>query len=176
MAKTKATSRKSKREYTLKPYVVDSTILSTWLGTGWSNSSNWSVQEDAEMYELEVCCDKGDIHPLLELAVDKPSMDKKDVKVTLTKNPYSQGEFRIAYLCKLATGTMWWDVDEKLVAKESRYTDSELNSTRQHYNEAHIQLVAGFLADEWTKIVVDAPIRYVVVKLLQSGENKNFGE
>lgn len=126
----------------------------------------------------------GDFHPLLDLILDGPDLCTKDVRVHIAHDPYAKGEFRIAYACRLLDYRFYTFLvpeyfkgfGERLVAKESKFTGT-LNSRRQLFNQAHIQTVAMYLADEFSRLcagrVTTVPlptVKYVQVQVIEVPE------
>jgi hypothetical protein len=108
--------------------------------------------------------------------LDGPHAESVDVEVQLTKSPVDKGELRLAYYCRLLP-KYWWLFKrplEKIVAKESIFKGSS-NSKQVLFDQAHLQLVAAFLASAFSRTTKDMrfhtlPICYPNVKVLHLPE------
>ncbi len=98
--------------------------------------------------------------------MDGPHVEENPVHCALSKNPYAQGEFRIAYMCRLRKFKYVTYLSKTLVAKESKHF-GRASTMKQLYRQAHIQTVAAFMAKEWSKQVPKHPLRYVAVQLMR---------
>jgi hypothetical protein len=115
----------------------------------------------------------GDLHPLLDLLMDGPDVKTRKADVFKTVSPVDRGEMRLAYYCRVSEKLGGYDYKKPQkdgVLKESRF-EGEHNSRRALINQAHIQAVAQFLAQEFTsklsRLGITKIVKYVSVELLQ---------
>jgi hypothetical protein len=111
----------------------------------------------------------GDLHPLLDLVMDGADVKTRDERALITLNPVDKGEMRLVYYCVIKDRSKGLNI--KRVVKESRFEGSHENSKQALIDQAHIQAVAKFLAQQFTlklsRLGVENKVKYVSVELLQ---------
>jgi hypothetical protein len=137
--------------------------------------ANWTVKPPL-WGDVEICkiftfqsyaC--GDLHPLLDLVMDGADVKTRDERALITRNPVEKGEMRLVYCCVIKERSK--ELNLRRVVKESRFEGSYQNSRQALIDQAHIQAVAQFLAQQFTlklsSLGIENKVKYVSVELLQ---------
>ncbi|OMJ65255.1 hypothetical protein SteCoe_38688 [Stentor coeruleus] len=145
----------------------------------WKIDPLWNTEEECKILSFKAF-DGGDMHPLLDLLMDGAGVSERKSKINITNNPFEKGEMRLAYLGKITEKGGYFKKEvKKGVVKESRY-EGRHNSRKVLIDQAHVQAVAQFMAEEFTialkNISVTKKVMYVPVEILHipsrsSGKN-----